>query len=193
MDSIFNFIKSSWPLIKTEIYSLVHEFWRSSKRSKGSNVAFIALIAKSENPCGFKDYRPISMVNWIYKIIAKILARRLKKVMSDLVISHQSSLIEEIQILDSILIAGELIDSCKRSKAKALILKLDFHKAFDSVSWSFLDWTLSQMGFPITWRKCHLVFLWRRHGFYWMEHHHYHSNCKGASGKETPYYLFSLC
>lgn len=59
----FNFIKSSWPLIKTEIYSLVHEFWRSSKRSKGSNVAFIALIAKSENPCGFKDYRPISMVN----------------------------------------------------------------------------------------------------------------------------------
>ena len=131
------------PLIKTEIYSLVHEFWRSSKLPKGSNVAFITLIAKTENPGGFKDYRPISMVGCIYKIIAKIMTRRLKKVMSALVSPNQSSFIEGRQILDSILVAGKLIDTCKRLKVKAAVLKLDFHKAFDSVSWAFLDWTLS--------------------------------------------------
>lgn len=149
----FNFIKSSWHLLKSEFYSIIQEFWSSSKLPKGSNVAFIALIAKTENPCGFKDYRPISMVGCIYKVIAKILARRLKKVMNDLVSQNQSSFIEGRQILDSVLIAGEIIDTCKRSREKAVVLKLDFQKAFDSVSWSFLDWTLSQMGFPTKWRN----------------------------------------
>lgn len=147
----FRFIKSSWEIIKNDIYSIVEEFWNSGLLPKGSNVVFIALIAKVGNPTGFKDYRPISMVGCVYKIIAKILAHRLKRVMSHLVGPHQSSFIEGRQILDSVLIAGELLDSCKRSKIPTVLLKLDFHKAFDCVSWSFLMWVMEQMGFPPTW------------------------------------------
>lgn len=51
------------------------------------------------------------------------------------------------------MIASELIESCKRRKTPAAILKLDFHKAFDFVSWKFLEWCLSQMGFPPQWTK----------------------------------------
>ena len=148
----FNFIKSSWNLIKHDFYSIIREFWNTGKLPRGSNVAFIALIAKVESPMGFKDYRPISMVGCVYKIISKILAGRLKKVMNELVGPHQSSFIEGRQILDSILIASELFESCKRKKMAAVMIKIDFHKAFDSASWSFLDWTLSQMGFPPRWK-----------------------------------------
>lgn len=55
--------------------------------------------------------------------------------------------------MDSALIAGELIDTCKRKKTPTSLLKIDFHKAFDSVSWKFLDWTLEKMNFPIKWRQ----------------------------------------
>lgn len=78
---------------------------------KGSNVAFIALTAKCEHLEGFKDFRPISMVGCIYKIIAKILARRIQKVMDTIIGPIQSSFIAG-RILDGALVAGELIDSC---------------------------------------------------------------------------------
>lgn len=147
----FSFIKAAWEVIKTDVYEIIQKFWEKGDLPKGCNVAFIALIPKISCPEGFKDFRPISMVGCIYKIIAKILAGRLKKVMGFLVGPHQSSFIEGRQILDSVLIAGELIESCKKSKKAAVLLKLDFHKAFDSVSWPFLTWTLEKMGFPPRW------------------------------------------
>ena len=149
----FRFIKASWSIIKDDIYKLVNEFWSTSSLPKGSNVTFITLIAKIDHPVEFKDYRPISMVGSIYKIIAKLLSLRLKKVMNDIIGPFQSAFIEGRQILDGALIAGELFESCKRKNLKAVVLKLDFHKAFDCVSWNFLDWVLTQMGFPSMWRK----------------------------------------
>nr|CCA66235.1 hypothetical protein [Beta vulgaris subsp. vulgaris] len=149
----FTFIKKAWDVIKEEIYETVQEFWNSSRLPKGCNMAFIALIPKTDSPKGFQDFRPISMVGCVYKIVAKLLTMRLQKVMNSLVGPAQSSFIEGRHILDSALIAGELIDSCKRWKTSSSLLKIDFHKAFDSVSWAFLDWTLEKMNFPIQWRQ----------------------------------------
>ncbi|XP_057251529.1 uncharacterized protein LOC130591734 [Beta vulgaris subsp. vulgaris] len=118
----FNFlsIKKAWDVIKEDIYGILEEFWTSSRLPKGSNVAFIALIAKIDNPEGLKDYRPISMVGCIYKIISKVLAKRLQRVIDTLIGPFQSSFIAGRQILDGALIAGELIEQC---------LKVNFHKS----------------------------------------------------------------
>lgn len=144
----FRFIKNAWDIIKLDVYKIVKEFWSSSTLPRGSNIAFIALIPKNDAPQDFKDYRPISMVGSLYKIIAKLLARRLQSVIGSLISPFQSSFVKNRQILDGALIASELIESCKKRKTPTAILKLDFHKAFDSVSWNFLEWCLSQMGFP---------------------------------------------
>lgn len=149
----FRFIKSAWEIIKPDIYSMVEKFWESATLPHGSNVAFISLIPKKDFPNGFHDYRPISMVGCLYKIIAKLLARRIQLVIGSVISPFQSSFVKGRQILDGALIASEIIDSCKKKKLPAVILKLDFHKAFDSVSWNFLEWSLSQMGFPLQWVK----------------------------------------
>ena len=149
----FSFIKSSWEIIKNDVYLIIQEFWKNSKLHKGCNSAFIALIPKIESPNGFKDFRPISMVGCMYKILAKILARRLQKVIGSIIGPQQSSFIKGRQILDGALIASELIDTCKRNNTEAVVLKLDFHKAFDSLSWNYLDWVLSEMKFPHKWRR----------------------------------------
>lgn len=149
----FDFMKSSWEIIKEDIFSIISDFWQTRNLPKGSNVAFIALIAKVESPSGFKDFRPISMVGCLYKIIVKLLSNKLIRVMDGLVGPHQSSFIKGRRILDNVLITGELLESYKRSKLGVVMLKLDFHKVVDCVPWYFLDWTLDQMGLPHSWRK----------------------------------------
>lgn len=74
--------------------------------------------------------------------------RRLQQVMSFLVGPHQSSFIKGRQIYDGAPIVGEVTDSCKKNRIEATILKLDFHKVFDSVAWDFIKWTLRKMNFP---------------------------------------------
>lgn len=111
-------------------------------------MAYIALIPKTSNPTSFKDYRPISMVGCIYKIVAKLMAKRLQSVISNLISPLQSSYGQGRQILDGALVASEVIESCKKRGTKAFLLKLDFHKAYDSVSWNFLKWVLEEMKFP---------------------------------------------
>lgn len=55
--------------------------------------------------------------------------------------------------MDSILIANELVDDTKRNKKDMVLFKVDFEKAYDSVSWNFLDYMMSRMGFNQLWRK----------------------------------------
>lgn len=121
---------------------MVNEFWASSSLPKGCNTTYIALIPKCESPKCLKEYRPISMVGFLYKIIAKLLSKRLQAVISSLVGPLQSSYIEGRQILDGAMVAGEIIESCKKKNIETILFKLDFHKAYDSVSWGFLHWTL---------------------------------------------------
>ena len=75
------------------------------------------------------------MIHGIYKIIAKILASRLKTVMQDIISINQSAFIADRNIIDGFMIANELVSDLKKRKVVGLIFKIDFHKAFDSVSW----------------------------------------------------------
>ncbi|XP_071725720.1 uncharacterized protein [Rutidosis leptorrhynchoides] len=100
---------------------------------------------------GLGDYRPISLIGSFYKIIAKVLANRLKKVMPKLVGSEQSAFSKGRIILDSILIANEVIDNLKARKHKSLVFKADFEKAFDSVNRIYLLGILRLMGFGERW------------------------------------------
>ena len=78
-----------------------------------------------------KDFRPISLVNSLYKLISKVLANILKKVMSCLVNKAQISFVEERQILDASLIANEIIDYIEKEKEIGILCKLDIEKTYD--------------------------------------------------------------
>lgn len=148
----FNFIKKAWPLIKDDFIDFVKQFWETRFLPKGVNVALITLIPKVSDACEFKSFRPISMVGYLYKIISKILASRLKHVLPTLIGENQSSFISGRQILDGVLIANEIVDSYKRSGEEAIVLKIDIHKAFE-VNWNFIFWIMNEMNFPLKWRK----------------------------------------
>nr|GEU39042.1 RNA-directed DNA polymerase, eukaryota [Tanacetum cinerariifolium] len=120
---------------------------------KGCNSSFITLIPKHQNAKLVKDFRPISLIGSFYKIITKILANRLVNVLDGIVNEVQSSFIKDRQILDGPFILNEIIQWCKQKHKKALIFKVDFEKAYDSVRWDFLDEVLRKFGFGDKWCK----------------------------------------
>ncbi|XP_028061933.1 uncharacterized protein LOC114265350 [Camellia sinensis] len=110
-----------------------------------------ALIPKVDSPSSLRDYRPISLIGSLYKILAKVLANRMKQVMPRIISESQSAFLGDRNILDRILIANEIVDGWRKSNKKGLVLKLDFEKAYDSVNWEFLFNMLSNFGFGDRW------------------------------------------
>ena len=113
----------------------------------------MALIPKKSHPQSLNDYRPISLIGCMYKVIAKLLSNRLRSVMDELIDERQSAFIKGRHILHGILILNEVVEEAMRSKKPAMIFKVDFEKAYDSVSWSFLDYMLLRLGFCQKWRR----------------------------------------
>ncbi|GKB04934.1 RNA-directed DNA polymerase, eukaryota [Tanacetum coccineum] len=120
---------------------------------RGCNSSFIALIPKFPDANLVKDFRPISLIGSIYKIIAKILTNRLINVLGGIVNEVQSAFVANRQILDGPFILNELFQWCKVKKKQVLIFKVDFEKAYDSVRWDFLDEVLCKFGFGDKWRR----------------------------------------
>ncbi|CAL5412431.1 unnamed protein product [Camellia sinensis] len=145
------FYKKCWGVVKPEVLQFLREFHQNASLVSSLNSSFIALIPKVDSPSSMRDYRPISLIGSMYKILAKILANRIKQVMPRIISKTQSAFLGGRNILDGILIANEIVDGWRKSNKKGLVLKLDFEKAYDSVNWEFLFNMLSKFGFGDRW------------------------------------------
>ena len=112
----------------------------------------MALIPKKAGAVEIKDFRLISLVSGVYKIILKILACCLNLALGKLVTHTQNAFIPSRQILDSILMVNECVDSQIRSGEPGLMCKLDLEKAYDHVNWDSLLYMLKRCGFGERWR-----------------------------------------
>ena len=89
------------------------------------NATFLVLIPKKGGVDDLRDFRPISLVGGLYKLLAKVLANRLKRVVNRVVSSAQNTFVEGRQILNAMLIANEAIDSMFKRNESGVSCKLD--------------------------------------------------------------------
>lgn len=118
------------------------------------NKTLIVLIPKKAHPEVLPDMQPIALCNVLYKIIAKMLANRLKLVLDTVISDPQSAFVPGRAITDNILISAEIMHFLKRKRQGnegVATLKIDIAKAYDRVEWDFLRAIMLKMGFAAEW------------------------------------------
>ncbi|XP_057793280.1 uncharacterized protein LOC131009894 [Salvia miltiorrhiza] len=150
------FYQRFWSIIGSDVVRSCCEWLNAAALPPQLNRTIISLIPKVTNPSNMKDLRPISLCNVVYKLISKVLCNRLKSALPQLIDRAQSAFVEGRLIHDNILIAFEAIHSMKkkiRGKFGTMALKIDISKAYDRVSWEFLEAVLDKLGFCSQWRN----------------------------------------
>lgn len=143
------FFKASWDVVGGDVCMVVKEFFSSGKMLGELNNTIISLVPKSKSPRKVFDYRPIACCGVVYKCISKVITNRIKGVLGELVDSNQGTFIGGRQISDNILLIQELMNgyNWKKKRVKRCAFKVDIQKAYDTVSWDFLKFSLEQFGF----------------------------------------------
>eukprot|EP00253_Pinus_taeda_P026129 PITA_26129 len=135
-------------IIGHDLLTIVEECRLSGRMYEAINTTFIVLIPKSDTLNSYNDFRPISLCNNLYKIIAKIVANWLHPILSHHITAEQFFFLHKRQIHEAIGTTQEAIHSLESIDLKAIILKIDLAKAFDCVSWLFIKMILIHFGIP---------------------------------------------
>jgi hypothetical protein len=147
------FFQACWPIINSDLMAVFQSFYDIDEFKCSLNATFLVLILKKHDAKEVKDYRPISLVGGVYKIIAKVLANRLRVVLLDIISETQNVFVGGRQIVDSVLIASECIDNHLKSSVPGILCKLDVEKAYYHVNWNFLQYFLGRCSFSLSWQK----------------------------------------
>ena len=129
------FYQECWDLVGPEVMATIEDFRIGVCNMDRMNKAFLVLIPKCQGAEQVGDFRPISLSNSIYLIIAKVLANRLREVINYLVGAAQTAFIPGRQMVDSVVMAEEIVAAWRRRGTKGFVWKLDFAKAYDSLNW----------------------------------------------------------
>ncbi|KAL8463730.1 hypothetical protein ACS0TY_034404 [Phlomoides rotata] len=145
-----HFFKKSWNIVGEHVTDAVLEFFNNGKILKQFNSTIISLIPKTDHSPTVSDFRPIACCNVIYKIITKIIADRLGTVLPTLVDHAQVAFTKGRNITENIFLAQELLRGYARKRTSPrCTLKVDLRKAYDTISWEFLENVLHGLGFPL--------------------------------------------
>ena len=154
MVSIWVFFQHFWSVCNVDIFLECCVWLNNNQFPPSLNSTDIALIPKGNEQKSMKDWRSIALCNVLYKLVAKVLANRLKIILHKCISENQSAFVPERSILDNVMIAIEVVHHMKVSKKvrdKNVALKLDISKAYDIIDWLYLKEVMIQMGFDRQW------------------------------------------
>lgn len=128
------FYQNHWAILEPDVTTFILDCLNNNNVPPSLNDTTIVLIPKKTAPDSVTDLRPIALCNVVYKIIAKVLANRMKKILGEIISENQSAFVPERLISDNILIAAEIghfLHNKRNGSTGWTGLKLDMAKAYD--------------------------------------------------------------
>ncbi|GMI86526.1 hypothetical protein HRI_002321900 [Hibiscus trionum] len=150
------FYQRFWHILGDEVADFCISAAEGNKDLATINKTHIVLIPKVTDPLHMSQFRPISLCNVLFKIISKLFASRLQKVIHACIDEAQCAFVPGRLISDNIIVAYELLHAMKLKRTGKLgnfALKLDMSKAYNRVEWPFLESVLNRMGFDANWTR----------------------------------------
>jgi hypothetical protein len=148
------FYKKFWAVVGDDVTREVLQVLNSGVIPSEWNETAIVLIPKVQSPELITQFRPISLCNVIYKVVSKVLSRRLKALLPEIISKNQSAFVPGRLITDNVLVAYESFHTIKNKRQGnrgICAVKLDMHKSYDRVEWNFLRDMMLRLGFDQTW------------------------------------------
>uniref|UniRef100_A0A803NPX3 Reverse transcriptase domain-containing protein n=1 Tax=Cannabis sativa TaxID=3483 RepID=A0A803NPX3_CANSA len=148
------FYRKYWSLIGPEVTKVCLGILNEGMQVKDINDTLLCLIPKVPKPTRMTEFKPISLCNVIYKIVAKCLAGRMKQSLHQAISEEQSAFIGGRLIQDNAIVGFESLHCMKTKRfgnGNKMALKLDMSKAYDRVEWNFLVTMMRGLGYEEQW------------------------------------------
>lgn len=137
-----------WDLIKMPLMNSLHQGIMQGELSTEQKRGIITLIPKKdEDRRKVENWRPITLLNIDYKIFTKAMSLRLQPVLGNIIHPDQAGFLPKRNIGENLRTIQDVIDYTESVSQHALLVALDFRKAFDSIEWSFIYRAFQEFGF----------------------------------------------
>ena len=141
------FYKVFWDILKQPFVNMLNETFQKGILPDTMRRAVVTLIYKKGDLESLKNYRPISLSNYDYKILAFTLAIRMQKVIGNLISTNQTAYIKNRYIGNNARFIQDILDYTEKGEIPGALISLDFEKAFDKLDWNFMLKCLQKYNF----------------------------------------------
>lgn len=135
---------------KRRLVAIFRELHELGSFVKSLNATFVVFIAEMEGAKHIKDFQSISLVGCVYKLISKVLARHLSKMLGESDQGASAGFCGGQIDVGSVMMANEVVDDLVGNKREGALCKLDMEKAYDHVNWKFVDYMLGRLSLRIS-------------------------------------------
>ena len=126
---------------------MINDFYLGNLDLTRLNYGVVTLVPKAVDANNVKQFRPICLLNVSFKIFTKLVMDRLTEVAGKIISPSQTAFIKGRYILDGAVMLHEIIHELQTHKEEGVIFKIDFEKAYDIISWDFVEEIMTAKGF----------------------------------------------
>ncbi len=147
------FYDKFWPLIGDFMVDVFNESYKNGMLPDSQRQAVFTLIFKKGKQDEIANYRPISLTNLDYRVMAFVLAQRLQSVIDTIVSNDQTAYIKNRYMGYNIRLVEDVIAHFNQLEKNGILFMVDFRKAFDSLDWNFMFQTLEFFNFGPSFKR----------------------------------------